>query len=248
MALTCQVRETFPVAVLSLSGELTAHDLGDAEQIILDSLATMPAALVLDAAELTFAADDGLDRLGELAESSAKWPGVPVVLVGPEFDVTPCRRYLICVPTVAAAREALAGVVVSAREHIGLPPEPSSCGRAREFVAAACAKWGVRRSARLAELVVSELVANGVMHAKTPLAVTVRRQDSGIEISVRDDNPVMPSDSSGDPRGFGLQLVGALSEDWGIARTGRGKVVWTKLTGVGSKEGAPEGGRLSQLT
>lgn len=246
MSLTCQVRETFPVAVVSLTGDLTADSIKQGfEQALLEALAGMPVAMVIDGRDSTTASDAALDRLGELAEAAATWPGVPVVLCNLDFVSAPARRYLIHAPTLSAAHEALAGVVVPAREALDLPPDPASCARAREFVAAVCARWGLKRSARLAELVISELVANGVMHARTPLGVTVRRQDKGIEISVRDLNPSFTVPSAFDPRGFGLQLVASLSDSWGYAPTGSGKVVWTRLPGVDSRNGAPESGRLA---
>jgi len=69
-----------------------------------------------------------------------------------------------------------------------------------------------------------------VVHARSGLDVTVRRFGEGIELSVRDDGLAkLPADLPPDPRGFGLQLVEAMSDAWGSAPTGSGKVVWTRL-------------------
>jgi anti-sigma regulatory factor (Ser/Thr protein kinase) len=233
MELMCEVSAQFPVAVIGLTGTLDAGSASAAEVTLWECLAAMPAALVLDASALEKVTPEGLAKLAELAESAARWPGVPVLFCGHEA-ADGHYRYLIGVPTASAAREVLAGVVLPAREEIQLAPHSSSCGMARDFVAAACHRWGLRRSSRLAELLTSELVANGVMHARTPLCLTIRRQDHSIEISVRDEDPsLLDMVSTSDPRGFGLQLVAQLSDSWGIAKTGSGKVVWSRLPGVG---------------
>lgn len=84
-----------------------------------------------------------------------------------------------------------------------------------------------------AVLLVSELVANAVLHSGTAVEVVVRTDDK-IRIEVHDGNPQLPlrkhySNMSG--TGRGLLLVERLASDWGAERTDRGKVVWFELDG-----------------
>jgi hypothetical protein len=116
------------------------------------------------------------------------------------------------------------------RHSLSLRPVPQAPADAREFVAKVCHGWGIKRPVRLAQILISELVSNAVLHARSDLDVTVRRFGEGIELSVRDDGLAKLSDDlPPDPRGFGLQLVEAMSDAWGSAPTGSGKVVWTRL-------------------
>lgn len=77
-------------------------------------------------------------------------------------------------------------------------------------------------------LVISELVTNSVRHADSPgeIAVRINVGASSIHIEVTDSglgfDPSQPRD------GMGLNIVEALSEDWGIERNGF-CTVWADL-------------------
>lgn len=230
--LQIRVRERLPVTVAQLRGELEARTLAEAESVLRECLAHMPSALVIDGEGLTVAPSAHLWLLG-LARSAARWPGTAVILTG-EHPEVPSDPALGKCPTVDSALSLLNSRPFGERRQLVLPPDPASCARARALVAQACADWGIGRPRRLAELLISELVANAVMHAGTRLKVTVRRTDHELELSVRDHGVGrLPNDAElHDPRGFGLQLLGALSDTWGWSPAGRGKVVWTRLKGV----------------
>jgi anti-sigma regulatory factor (Ser/Thr protein kinase) len=112
-----------------------------------------------------------------------------------------------------------------------LPADTSSIARARHAVVTTCAAWDIPE-ARAAELVVSELVANAVVHGWG--RVDLRLADlgaDGLRIEVEDSNPAAPTELDGhDSRigGFGLQIIGRLA-DWGWQPTERGKVVWAQI-------------------
>ena len=117
-----------------------------------------------------------------------------------------------------------------------LPREPESAATARRLVRVACAAWGLESAAENGALVVSELVANAVQHARRDsIRVVVERTAvRTVRVAVADFSrarpvPCVPGDDDEDGRG--LALVGALAEDWGTDERPWGKVVWAKLEG-----------------
>ena len=112
------------------------------------------------------------------------------------------------------------------------PSAPVSAGRARAFVESVLAGAGLDNLADTATLLVSELVANAVLHSGTPLEVVVRCGDDRVRVEVHDGNPQLPirkhySSMSG--TGRGLLLVERMAAHWGADRTAGGKVVWFEL-------------------
>nr|WP_269205183.1 SpoIIE family protein phosphatase [Motilibacter aurantiacus] len=87
--------------------------------------------------------------------------------------------------------------------------------------------------ANRAELCVSELVTNAVVHAATPVEVLVEPDRDGVLLEVRDLSPALPRrlvHSERAATGRGLDLVASLSERWGVHRVdARTKAVWCRL-------------------
>ncbi|WP_100421993.1 ATP-binding SpoIIE family protein phosphatase [Sediminihabitans luteus] len=111
-----------------------------------------------------------------------------------------------------------------------LPSEAASIGRARHAVQRTCAAWELPDVAN-AELVVSELVANGVLHGWGHIALRLFETGEGLRIEVEDSNPAPPVTTDGHANragGFGMQIVERLAE-WGWRPSRAGKVVWAKL-------------------
>ena len=80
-------------------------------------------------------------------------------------------------------------------------------------------------------LAVSELVTNAVTHAASAPRLTITLLPECIRLEVVDDSPAPPrvreiSDASG---GFGLRLVGHVTENWGWRHASAGKVVWAEF-------------------
>ena len=114
------------------------------------------------------------------------------------------------------------------------PCAPISAGRARAFVESALVAADLGHLAYTATLLVSELVANAVLHSGTPLEVVVRCGDDGARVEVHDGSPQLPlrrhySEMSG--TGRGLLLVERVASGWGSEPTADGKVVWFELDG-----------------
>ena len=104
---------------------------------------------------------------------------------------------------------------------------------ARRFVTDVLNRWGQGVS-RLqdAQLLVTELATNSVVHARSPFSVSARRHGSGIRLSVHDASRSQPTVR--EPRGLascgrGLQLVAAIAAQWGVDQTDDGKTVWAEL-------------------
>ena len=81
-------------------------------------------------------------------------------------------------------------------------------------------------------VVVSELVANGVMHARTEMTLSVERAGDGIRVAVSDGSHTAPVESASPvaTSGRGLLLVERLSSAWGSERLAEGgKAVWAQI-------------------
>lgn len=120
-----------------------------------------------------------------------------------------------------------------AEVRVTLTAEGGSCSRARQVVRDVAASWGLPEDLTDdAQLVVTELVSNGIDHGEGPITLTVSRRAGGMLVEVHDESSKEPLLRPVDPssaRGRGMQLVQALSARWGITPGARGKVVWAEL-------------------
>lgn len=116
---------------------------------------------------------------------------------------------------------------------LDLPDDFGSVAVARRFVREKIAEWDLRAPVDDAMLVVSELAANALMHARSSYRVRVAAAGPALRIEVEDDGAGTP-----EPRpltqtaehGRGLHLVGALAASWGMeAAESGGKRVWAEL-------------------
>lgn len=105
---------------------------------------------------------------------------------------------------------------------------------ARRFVAGLLGRrpYGAQVNSHDAELVISELATNAVMHACTPFSVAVRSDGSGVRISVQDWSsmqPVMRAENPLAMSGRGLRLISMIARSWGVEYGPDGKTVWAEL-------------------
>lgn len=114
------------------------------------------------------------------------------------------------------------------------PAEASSVPQARRLVRNHLA--GLPETAALrddAELLVSELVANVVLHVGGTVTVTVSATAGEVLLEVADDSPVAPTArlfSSTASTGRGMRLLTSLSSAHGVRTRPAGKTVWVRLT------------------
>lgn len=80
------------------------------------------------------------------------------------------------------------------------------------------------------KLVVSELVTNAVVHAKTDLTVVIREVPHYVRVAVQDQSslfPILRTVQEVDTGGRGLQIVSQCATEWGTMTDAEGnKTVW----------------------
>ncbi|MFF8035541.1 MULTISPECIES: SpoIIE family protein phosphatase [unclassified Streptomyces] len=112
------------------------------------------------------------------------------------------------------------------------PPAPESAAEARRFVRALLGE-AAPDLMDTAQLLVSELVTNAVLYARTEVEVAARLEDGTVHVRVSDRRPdrgLVPhgwSPYSG--TGHGLPLVARLSSRRGVETDDEGKTVWFEL-------------------
>lgn len=119
-------------------------------------------------------------------------------------------------------------------DSIELSPTPASVAEARHWSTEVLVRVGAIELVDTMELLVSELVSNVVLHARTPCQLTIRLDDARIRVEVQDESDRLP-----DPRGRtdpmaqsgrGMQLVDGLSAAHGVVPQPQGgKQVWFEL-------------------
>lgn len=113
-----------------------------------------------------------------------------------------------------------------------LPAHPASTRAARAFVAEHLRSWDLDDAIDDSTLLVSELVTNAILHARSPVDLVVRKVRSAVRVEVFDDRngvpqPVHPDHE--DDAGRGLGLVQAVATRWGVDDVDQGKTTWFEI-------------------
>ena len=119
------------------------------------------------------------------------------------------------------------------------PAEASSVPAARRFVRSALEGLGLDAAYQAAEMLVSEVVTNAVLHARTEFTISVLREGDVVRVSVMDLSPAVPKQrayGTDSTTGRGLRLVATLSVAWGVERSLRGKTVWFEVLAAGDAD------------
>ena len=131
------------------------------------------------------------------------------------------------------------------KRSLVLPASPPSVKLARSWVSKVLEEIGREDLVDSAQLGVSELVTNALIHSRPPLSVRVRGTVDHPRIEVVDSSPVPPQRVPVAPEiedvddlnlttfGRGLDLVAMMSNRWGsdLAHDGRSKSVWFEPSG-----------------
>lgn len=121
-----------------------------------------------------------------------------------------------------------------------LGPQARGVSRARRFVVDRCLEWGRPSIADDASIVVSELVANALIHVQSSCELTLGLRGEVLRIDVADHGGGMPDlrDATADEEhGRGLMLVSILCTAWGTEPRDDGKSVWAELRAESSMRG-----------
>lgn len=121
-----------------------------------------------------------------------------------------------------------------------LEPALHAVARARRAVRAVLDRWELSPLTPDTELLVSELVTNALVHARSVTALTLAVADGRLEVGVTDRTAGMPmprvegADSAASwdwpaEGGRGLRLVELVADEWGVAVLPEGKQVWFRL-------------------
>ena len=125
---------------------------------------------------------------------------------------------------------------------LDLEARPEAVPLTRGVVRGLLAEWGVSDLRDDVDLVLSELLANAVLHAPGPARIVVERARTGVRLEVRDTSttpPVRRSSGGSATTGRGLNLVSALCSSWGVLERDDGepgKTVWCVVGGERTEE------------
>ena len=114
--------------------------------------------------------------------------------------------------------------------HLQLGPHAPA--QARSWLIATCQDLGCAALAPDAEILVSELTTNVVLHAGTDCDVEADYEDPVLIVTVSDGLPGELNLDAPHPDGEGgrgLLIVDAIARAWGVTPTATGKSVWFAL-------------------
>lgn len=117
-------------------------------------------------------------------------------------------------------------------QSVSLPGEPEDAAAARRVLRRALIAWKADALEASASLLLSELVANAVLHARTEIQVRITLTDDALRLEVADRSSRPPRLRRYDldaATGRGIALVAAVARTWGVELTEEGKVVWCEL-------------------
>ena len=113
-----------------------------------------------------------------------------------------------------------------------LPADATSASRARALVRRALRDAGADEWVEAAQLAVSEVVTNALVHSGTAIGVRVRVGGDGLRVEVTDGSPQHPTAreyATLAGTGRGLTLLEDAVDRWGVVPSAAGKIVWFEI-------------------
>ena len=119
-------------------------------------------------------------------------------------------------------------------EHTSaLPPAPTSPREARERAARELEGWGDADARHAVVLLISELVTNAVVHARSTVTIDLAVCDDGpVHVRVHDESTIRPTarrHHADLPGGRGMHLLESLAARWGVEESRTGKSIWFEV-------------------
>jgi anti-sigma regulatory factor (Ser/Thr protein kinase) len=115
---------------------------------------------------------------------------------------------------------------------VTLHPHPRAVATARRFVTSVFADDLDEARLHDLEVLVSEVVTNGVVHAATTMELVVELRDDVARVEIVDHGPGEPAIrdiENGEDGGFGLRIVEAMARRWGVRHDVDSKAVWFEI-------------------
>ena len=241
-----ELTDTFEIKVNEITNVAFGGGRGrlprDVSSEVLDSLGDVCRMVVCDLGGLAAAGVASIVRAFTPVGCYLRaWHGTALVVYVPDtalrqalFQALVDERILVSASLVSGTVEARAVVPRLDSVTALLPPWPSTAPEARRIALHALTDWEADDLADASALVTSELVTNAVVHAQTPLQLTMVHADDQVRLAVRDRGGGRAA--TGDRarasslNGRGLALVDAYSSSWGVLPARRsGKTVWAVL-------------------
>lgn len=124
--------------------------------------------------------------------------------------------------------------------HIDLAPTPAAARQGRMFVRQQLETVLTSRALDDVLLLTSELVTNGLLHARTELHLGVTYDEENVLVTLLDRSAALPPPRPRDADGLvhlaesgrGMALMASIADDFGWRRlpTTQGKVVWFMMS------------------
>ncbi|MFG2171247.1 ATP-binding protein [Streptomyces niveus] len=137
--------------------------------------------------------------------------------------------------------------------EVSFTAEPRVVARVRRAMRLHLSLWGLSDLEDLAQICVSELVANVINHVgrATPVTLAVSTDGAHIRIELSDPDaramPTLLAPTSGAESGRGLMILDAVASRWGVIPRADSKVVWCELaTGLEVPNDHPRDLRVAQ--
>jgi anti-sigma regulatory factor (Ser/Thr protein kinase) len=120
------------------------------------------------------------------------------------------------------------------RSTVVFDRQATSVGEARSWIDAFLTERAIENPLRDdAQLIVSELVTNALVHGDGTLVLRASITATAVQISVTDSGDELPEVLPFDPSrigGLGLIVVERIASEWGVAPFPGGKTVWAALS------------------
>jgi anti-sigma regulatory factor (Ser/Thr protein kinase) len=231
-----------PVTTVVLHGRLDSDGVPALRTGLLSCLAECPAAVVVDVSTVRVDDDPAVLVFPSVVGEGDGFPPVPLLLCGADHDLTArlvrlrIHRYARLFPTREAARAAAtAPAALAGRVVAPLAADASAPAEARDLTERACRAWRLRDLVVPAQLLVSELCTNAILHGRPPVRLVLTLTGTHLHVVVRDGEPRLPVVRRRPPdgdlmaSGNGLHLVTAVAAAWGAQPTVDGKAVWAAI-------------------
>jgi anti-anti-sigma regulatory factor len=237
--LTCLAECGRPVGVVHVRGVLSLATSPALRSAVHECLVDQPNAVVVDLSAISADLDATVGLLATLARAAVASAGPSLVLCAPPSQLcdrlgeSAITRHLSVHTNLADALAHAHRTGPVRRLQRRLSAGLATSEAARDLVAQACLRWGHLGVADRASTIVTELVANAILHAATDLVVSVADLRQYLHIAVQDGSPHPPRlGGRADAEvlgGSGLLVVDALAAAWGFVPGRGGKTVWATV-------------------